>query len=237
MTEDDKIENSIIPIGSTGLVRVGKSIEITRKIIKEQEERIINQLFPTVKIGNQEWMTKNLDVDCYANGDPIPQVQNPNEWVNLSIGAWCYNNNNPENGVKFGKLYNYYAISDPRGLAPKGFSVPTVEEYEILMNYLRSVDHNNIEYGINEYFQNFHNLNNDGKKFIIKFHASPGGYRGEKGSFGSVGLSGFWWTLKPSFSQDSLKALVVLSTDRDAGFLTFYEGAEINGFSVRCIKR
>lgn len=70
MTENKN--NSLISIGSTGLVRVGNSIEITNKIIKELEGRSITELFKWVKIGNQEWMTKNLDVDCYANGDPIP---------------------------------------------------------------------------------------------------------------------------------------------------------------------
>lgn len=97
MTEYNKKENSIIPISSTDLVRVGNSIEIVNKIIKEHEQRIVIRKFDTVKIGNQEWMVKNLDVDRYRNGDPIPMVTNDEEWNSLTTGAYCYFNNDPTN--------------------------------------------------------------------------------------------------------------------------------------------
>ncbi len=132
MTENDKIENSIIPISSNGIVRVGNSIDITNKIIREYEERSISANYKTIKIVNQEWMTKNLDVDCYKNGDPIPQVQNLKEWEDLTSGAWCYYDNNPENGLKYGKIYNWFAVNDERGLAPNGFKIPSLEDWNIL---------------------------------------------------------------------------------------------------------
>ncbi len=136
VTKKENSNNSIIPIGSTGLVRVGNSIEITSKIIREHEERVINKLFPTTKIGSQIWMTNNLDVDCYANGDQIPEVQNPIEWENLKTGAWCYYNNNPEDGKRLGKIYNWYALNDPRGLAPEGFKIASIEDWKVLFDFL-----------------------------------------------------------------------------------------------------
>ena len=105
MENKNKNNTSIIPIGSTGLVRVGNSIEITNKIIKEHEERFLKSNFQTVKIGIQEWMYKNLDVDYYENGDPILHVQNIKEWKYLKTGAWCYYNNKIENGRKYGKIW------------------------------------------------------------------------------------------------------------------------------------
>ena len=87
-------------------------------------------------ICNQTWMVKNLDVDHYKNGDPIPQVTDPTEWAALTTGAWCYYFNDPANGPTYGKLYNWYAVNDPRGLAPPGWHVPTNSEWETLINCL-----------------------------------------------------------------------------------------------------
>ena len=89
-----------------------------------------------IKIGTQTWTSKNLDVATYRNGDAIPQVQDFNEWKNLTTGAWCYLFNDPTNGTKYGKLYNWYAVTDPRGLAPEGYHIPTDEEWTILTDYL-----------------------------------------------------------------------------------------------------
>ena len=61
------------------------------------------------------WMTKNLDVITYRNGDTIPQVSSNLSWQFLTTGAWCYINNNPDSGVVYGKLYNWYAVNDSRG--------------------------------------------------------------------------------------------------------------------------
>jgi len=63
-----------------------------------------------VRIGNQIWMARNLNVSRYRNGDPIPQVTDPTQWTNLTTGAWCYLNNDPANGRIYGKLYNWYAV-------------------------------------------------------------------------------------------------------------------------------
>ena len=89
-----------------------------------------------VQIGAQIWTLKNLDVTTYRNGDPIPQVTDLTAWGNLTTGAWCYYDNDPNNGAIYGKLYNWYAVNDPRGLAPQGWHVPTETEWTTLINYL-----------------------------------------------------------------------------------------------------
>jgi len=93
----------------------------------------------TVKIGNQEWSTINLDTDKFKNGDPIPEIQNMDEWIQASKNkqpAFCYYDNNSANGELYGKLYNWYAVTDPRGLAPEGFRIPTKIDLEELMGFL-----------------------------------------------------------------------------------------------------
>ena len=93
-------------------------------------------VLPSVTIGTQIWMAKNLDVTTYRDGTPIPQVTDPNAWANLTTGAWCYYNNASANGLIYGKLYNWYAVNDPRGLAPVGWHIPSHAEWNTLSNFL-----------------------------------------------------------------------------------------------------
>ena len=92
-----------------------------------------------VTIGNQVWMTKNLNVDKFRNGDVIPEAKSEEEWKKAGEEgkpAWCYYENDPANGAKYGKLYNWYAVNDLRGLAPEGYHVPTNDEWTVLIDYL-----------------------------------------------------------------------------------------------------
>jgi uncharacterized protein (TIGR02145 family) len=106
-----------------------EQIKSTKDVIMEEPTRT------TTKIGNQEWMTRNLDVDRFRNGDLIPQAQSVEAWKEAGENrqpAWCYYDNNPENGKIYGKLYNWYAVNDPRGLCPEGWHVPTFKEWSVL---------------------------------------------------------------------------------------------------------
>lgn len=87
---------------------------------------------PTIVIGLQQWTKENLDVVTYRNGDIIPQAQDNATWAGSTTGAWCYYNNDVSNASSYGKLYNWYAINDPRGLAPQGWHVPTLIELNVL---------------------------------------------------------------------------------------------------------
>ena len=135
MTNTNKEQNSIIPISSTALVRVGNSVDVTNKIIREYDGRLAKKILNTAKIGAQKWTTENLDVECYSNGDPISQVTDPEEWDKLESGAWCYFKNEVGN-KHLGKLYNWYAVNDKRGLASKGFHIPSDKEWIKLTQYL-----------------------------------------------------------------------------------------------------
>jgi uncharacterized protein (TIGR02145 family) len=89
----------------------------------------------SVQIGTQTWMAENLNVDRFRNGDPIPEAKTAEEWLKAGENkqpAWCYYDNNPVNATKYGKLYNWYAVNDPRGLAPAGWHVPSKVEFEHL---------------------------------------------------------------------------------------------------------
>lgn len=92
----------------------------------------------TLKIGEQIWAEKNLTVNVFKNGDTIRYAPSKEEWIeagNNKQPAWCYYDNNPKNENRFGKLYNFYAVNDSRGLAPKGWSIPTIYDFNELVNF------------------------------------------------------------------------------------------------------
>ena len=97
------------------------------------------RVYKTVKIGSQEWMAENLNASLFRNGDTIQEAKTPMEWKRAcdeKIPAWCYYENKTLNGQKYGKLYNFYASIDPRGLAPIGFHIPRMNEWKILYEEL-----------------------------------------------------------------------------------------------------
>lgn len=99
----------------------------------------------TVTIGTQEWMSKNLNVSHFSNGDKIPEAKTDTEWKNAmkeKKPAWCYIYDIDSTGSKIGKLYNIYAVCDPRGLAPKGYHIPSDKDWELLFKAI-SYEYNN----------------------------------------------------------------------------------------------
>jgi uncharacterized protein (TIGR02145 family) len=189
---------------------------------------VSNSFAQTVTIGTQIWTTKNLDVATFRNGDPIPEAKTDEEW--LSVGwnkqpAWCYYENNTANGTKYGKLYNWYAVVDFRGLAPAGWHVPTDEEWTVLSTFLGGEEAAGKKMiSTSGWLDNGNGTNSSG------FSALPGGYRNYVDDFGSVGDYGSWWSA--SRNEDSyvwVRALVGTGLSR-------YDEHDYMGLSVRCVK-
>lgn len=154
-----------------------------------------NQKFKTVTIGDQLWMAENLNVDEFRNGDPIPHAQTAEEWQRAGENeqpAWCYYDNDPANGKIYGKLYNWYAVSDWRGLAPEGWRISSDEDWEKLIKLLGGEDvaGGKLKATDTTYWQS----PNTGATNEIGFTALPGGYRDLYGSFHGIGSYGLWWS-------------------------------------------
>jgi len=116
---------------------IGITINSTEKILD------INGNIDEVTIGNQVWMTKNLNVDKFRNGDPITFAKYESDWIDAFKNkkpVWGYYDNNPNMESKYGKIYNWYAVNDKRGLAPHGWKIPNSQDWEILINYLGGID-------------------------------------------------------------------------------------------------
>jgi len=182
------------------------------------------------KIGDQIWTLKNLDVATYRNGDAIPQVQDAIAWSNLTTGAWCYYENNTANGSSYGKLYNWYAVNDSRGLAPTGYHIPTDAEWTTLTTYLGGESVAGGKMKSTSGWQNNGNYGNGTN--TSGFTGLPGGYRDGDGGFANIGALGGWW----SSSEYSTSFAWFRSLSYDYGIVYSYYYYKQNGFSVRCLR-
>ena len=223
----DNNKSSIISVRTSGLVRVGNSIEVTNKILKEHEERNLATKIKTAKIGNQEWTVKNLDVDCYSNGDPIPQVEDANEWEKLKTGAWCNYENNSVYGMKFGKLYNWFAVNDPRGLVPNGYKVPSHGDWRELKEFLGGADVAGKELKSKTLWNDNANGNDN-----FGFNGLPGGRRGKQGSFEPLGFYVNWWSTRDGSPTNAIDAQLNYDNDH----LYILPSDKRSGYYVRCLK-
>ncbi len=189
-----------------------------------------NMAGKTVTVCNQVWMEKNLDVTTYRNGDPIPKVTDATSWAALTTGAYCYYNNDSATYASiYGKLYNWYAVNDPRGLAPVGWHVPTNVEWAILETCL---DGSTLagsklkETGFTHWVSP-----NSGATNTNGFSGLPGGTRDNTGSFGGIGNNGYWWSSTPATTGAWQHGLIY-----NSGSISTNDNNREYGLSVRCIR-
>jgi uncharacterized protein (TIGR02145 family) len=187
---------------------------------------IIASISDTVTIGSQVWTTKNLDVSTYQNGDPIPRVTNFTNWNNLTTGAYTYyNNDSASYAATYGKIYNWYAVTDPRGLAPAGYHVPSQAEYQTLITAVGP--NSNPKLKSTTGWQNGNGTNSSG------WNGLAGGGVDVNGGY-SMGTWGLWWTTNqhPAYSQYGMMALL----DANSADLNITWDTKSHGVYVRCIK-
>ena len=195
--------------------------------------------YQTIKACDQIWMQSNLNVDHYRNGDIIPQATNGTQWANATTGMWCYYQYNSVNGPTYGKLYNWFAIIDPRGLAPEGWHIPSKIEWDSLINcYQGRFVAGGALKSLDIWVNNIGATNSSG------FTALPGGYKNGAGINVWQGLrdNSSWWsnTLSDASIYNTYH-LVLFANDITAQMnnsATHTDGT--NGYNsalyVRCIK-
>jgi uncharacterized protein (TIGR02145 family) len=214
---------------------------------------IDGNVYNTIKIGTQTWMVENLNATHYRNGDPIANVTDNTTWQDLTAGAWCNYDNNPLNGTKYGKIYNWYAVGDSRNIAPTGWHVPTNDEWEVLKLYLTANGYN-----YDGSYDATGEINKIAKALAAKtdweadteigtigndlsrnnssgFSALPGGVRVHDGTFINIRRYGWWWTSTEGTGMGNTGAW---------SHALFWQSDQLNtntyynttGFSVRCIK-
>jgi uncharacterized protein (TIGR02145 family) len=185
--------------------------------------------YKTVKIDNQIWTAENIDVGSFRNGDSIPEAKTLEEWIlagNEGKPAWCHFENDSINSNKNGRLYNWYALADERGLAPKGWHIPTDDEWTGMINYLGG--------GVRAAMslRSVNTLQEDKASEKPSFNALPSGCRNQNGVFYGLGSYGYWWSSTENDSQSAwLRVLNYAYCD-----INFISYAKSYGASVRFVK-
>ena len=211
------------------------------KIIKNIVTDIDGNAYNGIQIENQFWITENLNVTKYKNGDEIPQVQDINDWSKLTTGAWCYYENKVENGIIYGKLYNWFAINDPRGIAPEGYHIPSNDEWGTLIANLGG------EFGAGGKIKEKGTIhwNNPNEKATNQsgFTALPGGLRWSSDNFDYIGESGRFWSsseyndllaIERKLGYNIKSVIIVYSEKRQGSSVRFLKDSEENltGFTL-----
>lgn len=183
-------------------------------------------------IGSQTWANQNLNVETFSNGDVIKQAKTAEEWVAFSKNktpAWCYYNFDASNGDKVGKLYNWYAVNDQRGLAPEGWKIPTQQDWLQLKEFL-GVSTNGQKLKSQ---QGWGSVANNGTN-EVGFNGYPAGFIRDSGEFKFGDTRAFYWT-KTTYAEDANSAHFH-SLDKNQFQVVSGETSKDYGFSVRCIK-
>ncbi|TVQ87846.1 MAG: hypothetical protein EA393_09975 [Bacteroidetes bacterium] len=210
--------------------------------------------YTSVIIGEQEWMAENLRVSKYNNGDSIPTGLNNSEWINTTEGAFSIYNNDETLLEAYGKLYNWYAVDDERGLCPVGWYVPSEDEWAELLNYAQAqgFPNNNITNGVGNALKSCRQIasplgddceTSEHPKWLshithygfdeFGFSALPGGYRGS--NIGSdLSKRGIWWSSTEISSESALSRRVTIL--HNYSYVVPSNASKLFGFSLRCVK-
>lgn len=180
------------------------------------------------QIGSQKWLRKNLSTTVYLNGDSIPYISDKTEWSNANYGAWTWYENDKFYDSIYGKLYNWYAVNDKRKICPKGWHLPSAEEWEELAENMGGKE-SAAKFLKSEKLWEHPRAEIDN---TTGFDALPGGNRKDDGSFNGSGLSGTFWTSKET---DEVNALAYFM-NRAHSRVGNEAGKKTNGLSCRCIK-
>ncbi len=192
-------------------------------------ENAVLEHYASVAIDGKIWMQDNLDVSVFLNGDSIPFVGYGPTWATLKTPAWCYYNNDPATAAIYGFLYNYYAISDPRGLAPSGWHIASVSEWTSLIS---SLGGRLVAGGKMKAVSPLWNAPNTDATNNSGFSALPGGRRGNGGTYVNRGVEGVWWTAD-EYGPNGAWIYTILFNDASCERTG---ASKQDGFSIRCIK-
>ncbi len=185
--------------------------------------------YKTVQIGKQLWMKENLKVSTYRNGDAIATNLDNIEWANTTSGACAVYNKDAAINTTYGKLYNWYAVADPRGLCPAGWHVPSDGEWTELEDYLGG---RNAAGGKLKAVSSLWSSPNTAASNSSGFSALPGGFLGDYGYFYSIGYYGCWWSSTETSSTSAWsRELGCRNGESDRSY-----GSKHYGFSVRCLR-
>lgn len=215
---------------------------------------IEGNVYSIVKLGNQTWMAENLRVTKLNDGTPIPTETNNTSWSILTTPAYAAYSHNQGNLTKFGALYNWHAVNTGK-LCPKGWHIPTSDEWADMEYYLASNGYNYDGSLTAERAQASSKIakslatvsgwtsstkvgavgNTDFQEARNKsgFNGEPGGYRHHPGNFDSINNTAYWWTASAGQAQNSARLIAIYHSEAN---VWRHDVSPNRGVSCRCVK-
>jgi len=191
---------------------------------------IDGNFYNSIIINGQEWMTENLRTTAYANGDTIANIPNATQWNNLTSGAWIHYKNDSQYENPYGKLYNWFAVTDPRNVCPTGWHAPSDSEWTVLSDYLGGeflaggkMKSTGLQYWLSP---NINATNESG------FSGLPGGYCVSSAACYTMVTTGYWWSSTEYSTNNGWFRDLIYNLSR----LRRDGGSKKFGLSVRCLK-
>jgi uncharacterized protein (TIGR02145 family) len=183
--------------------------------------------YATIQIGTQVWMAENLRTTRFRNGEPLPHLTDAVQWFNHTTGAWTYYDNDTNYNSTYGKLYNWYVVTDTRQVCPAGWHLPTDAEWTILSDYFGDAD---IAGGMLKATMLW-DAPNAGATNESGFSGLAGGYCSNYGHFNYLGSNGYWWSATSRSADNAWRRALSLGTKG------LYRGdfTKRSGLSVRCL--
>ena len=234
--EDENKLNEIFDkiVNECSRMKIKINPDLENKTVIVGNNYVDNTIYKTIKIGNQEWMIENLNLNKFRNGDIIPEAKTIKEWEKAGkkhLPAWCCYENINSNCDKYGKLYNWYAVNDKRILAPRGYHIPSKEEWLVLLKHFDSDSSNKLKSNYGWKKDEYHNGNGTNES---GFNGLPGGSRVLNGYFVKILIEGDWWS--NTITDPSQSEVFTFGLTFHERQYPFWEHVFSDGVSVRCIK-
>jgi uncharacterized protein (TIGR02145 family) len=232
-TSDDMLSHFVTMVAFIFIAFSFASCEKEPELTIEESESLTDidgNVYKTVKIDNRVYITENLNVSHFRNGDIIPEAKSKEDWSFAGTNhapAWCYYNNDSTYGMKYGKLYNWYAVNDPRGILPEGWSILGVNEWNNLIDLFGGNKKAGSKLKSTTGWESGGNGDNSSR-----FSGLPGGGRYPNGDFADIGTAGIWWS---STENSAVSAWGYNMVYTGSGVLRGYFN-KATGLSLRAVK-
>jgi len=228
-----------------GNIKYGSQVSFSTKVDFGTITDADGNEYETVTIGDQVWTIANLRTTKYADGTSIPNITDDADWATATEGAYCDQDNDADNAATYGRLYNFHAVSDSRSLAPDGWHVPSMADWQTLKNYLGGESYAGGR--IKTVGTTYWSSPNEGATNAASFFAISSGYRsgfpdaaaGPTSNFAGPGVKAIFWTSTEEPWSDGVSRPRKIQTDCYGTSLYTYgddAGRRVQGYSVRLVK-